>query len=107
MVTFTTGIFLTAVRLFEPLFKLLVYKQIWQFWGEVYEPKAGEQSEVDMQIASDSLSTFLSSSLNVELVYIILTSITAFSDKDERQGMESTANIVMGPAAPAHPINLS
>lgn len=26
IVTFTTGIFLTAVRLFEPLFKLLVYK---------------------------------------------------------------------------------
>lgn len=26
IVTFTTGIFLTLVRLFEPLFKLLVYK---------------------------------------------------------------------------------
>jgi hypothetical protein len=26
VVTFTTGIFLTIVRLFEPLFKLLVYK---------------------------------------------------------------------------------
>ena len=60
-----------------------------------------------MQIASDSLSTFLSSSLNVELVYIILTSITAFSDKDECQSMQSTANIVMGPSAPAHPIKLN
>ncbi|MFO0116788.1 MAG: hypothetical protein ACK521_03975 [bacterium] len=80
IVTFTTGIFLTIVRLFEPLFKLLVYKQIWQFWGEIYEPKEGEQTEEEQQIASDSLSTFLTSSLNVELVYIILTSITIFAD---------------------------
>ena len=98
------------VRLFEPLFKLLVAKQIYQFWGEVYEPKPGEEDEVEMQIASDSLSTFLSSSLNVELVYIILTSITAFSDKDERQtgAAANSANMMQtGPEAPAHPINLN
>lgn len=83
VVTFTTGIFLTVVRLFEPLFKLLVYKQIWQFWGEIYEPKEGADTEEERQIANDSLSTFLSSSLNVELVYIILTSITEFATIDE------------------------
>ena len=84
-VTFTTGILLTVVRLFEPLFKLLVYKQIWQFWGEIYEPKQGNVTEEEIQIANDSLSTFLTSSLNVELVYIILESITAFADNDERK----------------------
>jgi hypothetical protein len=42
IVTFTTGIILTFVRLFEPLFKLLVYKYIYQIWGEIYEPKIGE-----------------------------------------------------------------
>ena len=45
MTTFTTGIFLTVARLFKPLFKLLVYKQIWQFWGEIYELKEGDQDE--------------------------------------------------------------
>jgi hypothetical protein len=83
--TFTTGIFLTVIRLFEPLFKLLVYKQIWQLMGEIYEPKKDEETEEERQIANDSLSTFLTSSLNVELVYIILTSITAFADKDQKQ----------------------
>jgi hypothetical protein len=81
MVAFTTGIFLTVARMFEPLFKLLVYKSIWQFWGEIYEPKKGEQTEEEQQIANDSLSTFLTSSLNVELVYIILSAITNFADK--------------------------
>ena len=89
MVTFTTGIFLTIIRLFEPLFKLLVYKQIWQFFGELYEPKEGEQTEAEFQIASDSLSTFLTSSLNVELVYIILTGVTVFADQDDRRNEDN------------------
>jgi hypothetical protein len=91
-VSFSTGIFLTAARMFEPLFKLLVYKQIWQFWGEIYEPKEGEQNEEERQIANDSLSTFLTSSLNVELVFIILTSITAFADKDSTK-LSSALNL--------------
>ena len=89
MVTFTTGIFLTIIRLFEPLFKLLVYKQMWQFFGELYEPKEGEQTEAEFQIASDSLSTFLTSSLNVELVYIILTGVTVFADQDDRRNEDN------------------
>ena len=35
-VAFSTGIFLTAVRLLEPLFRLLVVKEIYQYFGEVY-----------------------------------------------------------------------
>jgi len=37
-----------------------------------YEPKEGIQTEI--------LSTFLASSLNIELVYIILAGITKFSN---------------------------
>lgn len=92
--TFTTGIFLTVIRLFEPLFKLLVYKQIWQLMGEIYEPKKDEETEEERQIANDSLSTFLTSSLNVELVFIILTSITAFADKDQQLNVNQ---IITGP----------
>jgi hypothetical protein len=34
---FTTGIFLTIVRIFEPLFRLLLVKQIYEFWGILRE----------------------------------------------------------------------
>jgi len=43
--TFTTGIGLTAVRFFEPLFRYLVISKIYEFWGEIYEPKEEESSE--------------------------------------------------------------
>lgn len=79
--TFSTGIFLTVVRLYEPLFRLLVIKQIYEFFGEIYEPKEGD-AFVDAQIANDALSTFLMSSLNVELVFIILKSISTFAATD-------------------------
>jgi hypothetical protein len=62
---------------------------MWQFFGELYEPKEGEQTEAEFQIASDSLSTFLTSSLNVELVYIILTGVTVFADQDDRRNEDN------------------
>ena len=76
--TFSTGIFLTAARLYEPLFRMLMLQSIYQFWGEIYSP--ANDSLDEQQIANDALSTFLSSSLNVELVYIILKSIIQFSE---------------------------
>jgi len=78
--TFSTGIFLTIVRMFEPLFRFLVLSQIYEFWGEIYKSKDG-QSEEERRIENDALSSFLSSSLNVELVYILLSSITTFSKR--------------------------
>ena len=77
--TFSTGIFLTAVRFFEPLFKHLALKKIYEFWGVLYEPSTEGQSEEELRAATDSLNSILASSLNVELVYIILKSITAFN----------------------------
>jgi hypothetical protein len=88
--TFTTGIFLTAVRLAEPLFRLIVIQEIYQFWGDIYEP-SGESQE-QLQIANDALSTFLTSSLNVELVFIILTSITAFTVQDDESEIANPLN---------------
>jgi hypothetical protein len=43
--TFSTGMGLTAVRFFEPLFRFLMITKVYEFWGEVYEPKAEEGSE--------------------------------------------------------------
>lgn len=45
------------------------------------DQKNGE-SEEEKLVKSDVLSSFLSSSLNVELVYILLKSITTFSKKN-------------------------
>jgi hypothetical protein len=39
--TFSTGIFLTGIRMYEPLFRFLALQKIYQFWGEVYDPQDG------------------------------------------------------------------
>lgn len=83
VMTFSTGIFLTVVRLFEPLFRFLVLKSIYEFWGGIYKSKDG-LSEEEKQIENDTLSSFLSSSLNVELVFILLNSITTFSQRSNK-----------------------
>lgn len=84
--TFSTGIFLTAVRLFEPLFRHLAAKKVYEFWGVLYEPSTEGHSEEELRAASDALNSILTSSLNVELVYIILKSITAFNRNDSEEG---------------------
>ena len=76
--TFTTGIGLTFVRLFEPLFRYIMIGLIYEFWGEIY---SDNDQFKEKRVANDALSSFLSSSLNVELVYILLSSITTFSKR--------------------------
>jgi hypothetical protein len=51
----------------------------------VEEPEGG--------IKTEALSSFLSSSLNIELVYIILTGITRFSRGSEKQEVRSKQSI--------------
>lgn len=77
--TFTTGIFLTAVRFVEPLFRYMFWSQVHQFYGEVYQPN--DMTAEERQVQNDALSSFLLSSLNVELVFILLQSITTFNRK--------------------------
>ena len=80
VMTFSTGIFLTLVRLYEPLFRVMFIQAIYQFWGSIYEPKLKGAKSIDELKAQDqALNSILTSSLNVELVYIILKSITSFS----------------------------
>lgn len=76
--TFSTGIFLTLVRFYEPLFRFLFIKNVYEYWGLIY---GQDSTELDHQVNNDSLSSFLNSSLNVELVFIILESITTFAKK--------------------------
>lgn len=79
IMTFSTGIFLTGARLFEPLFRYILWVKYYQYYGNFYESKDSTQEE--MELKTNALSSFLSSSLNVELVYTLLESITTFSKK--------------------------
>lgn len=53
--------------------------KLYQFYGDIYVSEG--LSEAEMEVQNNALSGFLSSSLNVELVYILLESITTFSKK--------------------------
>lgn len=69
---FSTGVVMVSIRIFDPFFRFLVQQTCLEWFGVIkQEPKEGINAEV--------LSTFLSSSLNIELVYIILAGITKFS----------------------------
>lgn len=70
---FSTGIVLALVRLSEPFFLFLIKQFVCKCFGIVLdEDKEG--------IKAQTLSTFLASSLNVELVHIILKGIKKFSN---------------------------
>ena len=72
-VTLATGFILAYVRMSEPFFKYLVKDFFFNCFGIMTEQDAdGVQTQV--------LSTFLASSLNVELVHISLKGIKKFSN---------------------------
>ena len=83
--TFSTGIFLTLIRFYEPLFRVVLINNIYEFWGEIYNTTSKDEEE--------PLSTFLNSSLNVELVFIILESITTFANQVESKMRGSKSQI--------------
>ncbi len=65
---------MTIIRTREPYFKFLIKQQWMSYFGELMDEKDIANSQ---KYVNDSLATFLTSSLNVELVHIILTSITS------------------------------
>ena len=69
---FSTGILLAIVRLFEPFFLFLIKQFIYMCFGVLLD-------EEEEGVYTETLSTFLASSLNVELVHIILKGIKRFS----------------------------
>ena len=82
---FSTGFILVLIRIFDPFYQFLIKRAIYEWFGTVIEePEGGIRSEI--------LSTFLSSSLNIELVYIILKGITKFSNNTEGLVQRNAAN---------------
>ena len=94
--TFTTGLFLTAVRLYEPHFRFLVIEKLYGIFGELYEPQMSDGMTVEeFKLQNQAMNSILASSLNVELVYVILTSVTSFS-KVELANDEMDSNRLAG-----------
>ena len=53
------------------------------FFGKIYEPKLKDSGSVaELEAQDQALNSILTSSLNVELVYVVLKSITSFSAND-------------------------
>lgn len=71
-----TGLVMASIRAREPYFKFLLKSKVYEWFGILMDEKEITESE---QYMNDTLVTFLTSSLNVELVHIILESITKYS----------------------------
>ena len=69
---FFSGWILVLIRIFDPFYRQILKKNMYELFGYVY-------NEDNSQIKTQVLSSFLASSLNIELVYIILAGITRFS----------------------------
>ena len=65
----STGTILTIIRIQEPYFKFLMISKFKQCFGILHEASTDDQ-------INDSLASFINSSLNIELVHVILSSIT-------------------------------
>jgi len=78
-----TGFIMALIRIREPYFKFLIKQKVKSYFGILMDEKEIAKSKKYM---NDTLITFLTSSLNVELVHIILESITKHSKGIVRDG---------------------
>lgn len=69
-----TGFVMSVIRAQEPYFKFLIMKEV-KGWFGIYV----DENDKAQSYANDSLATFLTSSLNVELVHVILEAITKYT----------------------------
>lgn len=68
-----TGFIMSIIRAREPYFRFLIRQQWCSFFGIDLDEN---DKQTSAQYVNDSLATFLTSSLNVELVHVILEAIT-------------------------------
>lgn len=96
----STGVFLTIIRLCEPYFMYQVKKRFYAFFGIYINQKqavveegsatphaqAREKEKMKRKdIQKNTLNTYLTQSLNLELVNIILRSIVSFTQQSLNQ----------------------
>ncbi len=66
--------------MYEPLFRVLILQLTYQFFGQIYEPQLSDAAGIEeLKNQDKALNSILTSSLNVELVYVVLKSITSFN----------------------------
>lgn len=77
------GFVISIVRMSEPYFKFLIKKEVCEWFG-IYVPEdksdtitQADEEEEDITVEKDSLAALLQSQLNIELVNIILQSISS------------------------------
>jgi hypothetical protein len=68
-----TGFIMSLIRAREPYFRFLISKEFKSWFGILMDEN---DKAISQQYVNDSLATFLTSSLNVELVHVILEAIT-------------------------------
>ena len=83
--SFSTGILLTVVRSFEPYFMFLVKKRFYELFGKLIK----KEKRLKNKLYTNTLNSFLTSSLNIELVNIILQSIVSFNQKSFEHHIEN------------------
>jgi hypothetical protein len=71
--TLSTGLIMAIIRCFEPYFIFICRKVFFMIYGK---PWTIDDEQKKYGKLDDTISTFLNSSLNIELVHIILKSIT-------------------------------
>ena len=74
----STGVLLTIIRVCEPYFMYQVKKRFYAFFGVVMKK---HDKEYGKEIYKNTLNTYLTRSLNLELVNVILSSIVNFTGK--------------------------
>lgn len=73
LASISTGLIMGVIRSFEPYFHFLLKKTIKAFYGI---PLSEEEIDKNNSQLTDTIAAFLNSSLNIELVHIILKAIT-------------------------------
>jgi hypothetical protein len=76
--SFSTGLFLTIIRLSEPYFYYVTKRKWLEFFGVA--PTNTDRSSNELY--NNTLNSFLAESLNTELVNIILNGVTVFTKKN-------------------------
>jgi len=80
LASMSTGLVMGVIRCFEPYFHFLLLKTIKAFYGI---PLSEEEIDKRKNKLTDTIATFLNSSLNIELVHIILKAISQECTKTE------------------------
>jgi hypothetical protein len=84
MATISTGLLMAFIRCFEPYFIFVCRKCFYRIYGK---PWTIDDEQEAYGKLDDTISTFLNSSLNIELVHIILKSITDDCKKQDKSNI--------------------